>query len=98
MSRAFVFLISILPCRFNGFNVERNPRLSGVYVFMTWLHRAKEHNMVDHFKEGGGRGVQGTEKKNCTLQNVSIILFVLFSFFFLFRTFFFLASFSILNF
>lgn len=35
-----------------------------------WLHRAKEHSMVDHFRVGGG-GVQNTEK-NCTLQNVSI--------------------------
>lgn len=90
MSRAFVFLISILPCRFNGFNVERNPRLSGVYVFMTWLHRAKEHNMVDHFKEGGGRGVQGTEKKKLHSSECFhyFICFVLL--FFLIQNFFFL--------
>lgn len=23
-----------------------------------WLHRAKEHSMVDHFREGGGGGAE----------------------------------------
>lgn len=55
-----------------------------------WLHRAKEHNMVDHVKEGGGGGVQGTEKKKLHSSECFhyFICFVLF-FFFLSRTFFF---------
>lgn len=50
--------------------------------------------MVDHFKEGGGGGVQGTEKKKLHSSECFhyFICFVLFFFFFSFlsRTFFFL--------